>query len=68
MSTNPFDDPDATFSILVNEDDQHSLWPAFADIPPGWKVVHGPADRQNCLDYVETAWTDMRPTSLREVR
>jgi uncharacterized protein YbdZ (MbtH family) len=62
--TNPFDDPDGTFYILVNEEGQHSLWPAFADVPPGWSIVHGEADRQSCLDYVEENWTDMRPKSL----
>ncbi|MCE7006455.1 MbtH family NRPS accessory protein [Kibdelosporangium philippinense] len=43
---------------------QHSLWPDFADVPAGWTVVHSPAARQECLDYVESNWTDMRPKSL----
>lgn len=34
---NPFDDPDATFLVLVNDEGQHSLWPAFADVPDGWR-------------------------------
>jgi MbtH protein len=62
--TNPFDNPDATFTVLVNDEGQHSLWPDFADIPAGWKVVHGPETRQSCVDYVEQSWTDMRPASL----
>jgi MbtH protein len=64
--TNPFDNPDGTFKVLVNDEGQHSLWPDFADVPAGWVVVHGPADRQACLDYVEANWTDMRPKSLIE--
>jgi MbtH protein len=62
--TNPFDNPDGTFKVLVNAEGQHSLWPDFADIPAGWTSVHGPATRQSCLDYVEQNWTDMRPKSL----
>lgn len=66
MSTNPFDDDNGAFFVLVNDEDQHSLWPVFADIPAGWRVVHGEASRAACLDYVEKNWTDLRPKSLRE--
>lgn len=66
MSTNPFDDDNGAFFVLVNEEDQHSLWPAFADIPAGWQVVHGEDSRAECLDYVERNWTDIRPKSLRD--
>ena len=66
MSTNPFDDDGGTFFVLVNDEDQHSLWPAFAAIPAGWCVAYGEAGREACLDYVEQNWTDMRPRSLRE--
>jgi MbtH protein len=62
--TNPFDDPDGVFLVLVNDEHQHSLWPSFAEVPEGWRTVHGPESRQSCLDYVETNWTDMRPRSL----
>jgi MbtH protein len=64
MSTNPFDNADGTFLVLVNDENQHSLWPVFAETPAGWRTVHGPAGRQDCLDYVNTNWTDMRPQSL----
>ncbi len=66
MSTNPFDDDNGAFFVLVNDEDQHSLWPVFADIPAGWRVVHGEASRAACLDYVEKSWTDLRPKSLRD--
>ena len=66
MSTNPFDDEDGRFRVVVNDDDQHSLWPTFAEVPAGWKVVVADGSRQECLEYVETNWTDMRPRSLRE--
>lgn len=66
MSTNPFDDEDGRFYVLVNDEDQHSLWPTFADVPEGWRVVFGEDSRAACLEYVEKNWTDMRPRSLRE--
>jgi MbtH protein len=64
MSTNPFEDNEASYYVLVNDEGQHSLWPAFAEVPAGWSTAHGPDARQACLDYVEANWTDMRPLSL----
>ncbi|MFE9631355.1 MbtH family protein [Streptomyces sp. NPDC006463] len=61
---NPFDDDNGTFYVLVNDENQHSLWPVFAEVPDGWTVVFGQESRQACLDYVEKNWTDMRPASL----
>jgi len=63
--SNPFDDPEGRFLVLVNDEDQHSLWPEFAEVPQGWRQVYGPADRDAALDYVESNWTDLRPRSLR---
>ncbi len=62
--TNPFEDPDASYLVLVNDEGQHSLWPVFADVPEGWETIFGEAARQDCLDFIETNWTDMRPRSL----
>jgi len=64
MTTNPFDDADGTFLVLINDEAQYSLWPAFAEVPAGWRIVHPQDTRQACLDYIETHWTDMRPQSL----
>ncbi|MFI5983563.1 MbtH family protein [Streptomyces sp. NPDC051555] len=61
---NPFEDDDAEFYVLVNDEGQYSIWPAFAEIPAGWNAVHGKAARQECLDHVNEHWTDMRPRSL----
>ncbi|MBO8194324.1 MbtH family protein [Streptomyces oryzae] len=63
-STNPFEDEDASYLVLVNDENQHSLWPAFLDVPDGWTVAHPEAGRQECLEYVERSWSDMRPASL----
>ena len=65
MSTNPFDDPDGLFLVVVNHEDQHSLWPSFVEIPAGWTKVFGEDTREACLAYVEANWTDIRPKSLR---
>ena len=64
--TNPFEDPDASYVVLVNAEGQHSLWPILADVPDGWRVVFGEAERQECLDFIEESWSDMRPKSLIE--
>jgi MbtH protein len=64
--TNPFDVPDANYSVLRNDENQYSLWPAFADVPDGWTVEHGPGRREDCLTYVTEHWTDLRPRSVVE--
>lgn len=65
MSTNPFDDPDATYRVLTNAEGQHSLWPAFAAVPPGWSVVRDEDTRDACLTHIVNSWTDMRPNSVK---
>ncbi|MGV0714049.1 MbtH family protein [Mycolicibacterium sp. XJ662] len=66
MSSNPFDDENSGFFVLVNNEEQHSLWPTFAEVPPGWQVAYGEADRKACLGYIEQNWADIRPKTLRE--
>ncbi|MEU9609744.1 MbtH family protein [Streptomyces sp. NPDC048057] len=61
---NPFENPEGVYYVLVNEENQHSLWPSFAEVPAGWEVRFGEAGYQACLDYVNENWTDMRPQSL----
>jgi uncharacterized protein YbdZ (MbtH family) len=62
---NPFDDPDGIFNVLINDEEQHSLWPAKLPVPAGWRAVLSDAGRQACLDYIEANWTDIRPLSAR---
>jgi len=66
VSINPFDDESGSFFVLVNDEEQHSLWPAFAEVPAGWQVVYGEASRAGCLEHIEENWTDIRPKSLRD--
>lgn len=63
---NPFENDDATYLVLVNEEGQHSLWPSFAEVPEGWDIALGEVSREKALAYVEENWTDMRPKSLVE--
>jgi MbtH protein len=53
------------FTVVVNHEEQYSLWPCGRPIPAGWKIVGKPCSREVCLDWIETNWTDMRPASLR---
>jgi MbtH protein len=64
VSVNPFEDPDASYYVLINDEGQHSLWPVFADVPDGWEVIFGESEYQKCFDFIEENWTDMRPKSL----
>ncbi|AXE31720.1 MbtH family protein [Chromobacterium phragmitis] len=63
--TNPFDDESLSFLVLVNRQDQHSLWPATLPPPAGWNVARGPDSRAACVAYLDANWTDIRPRSLR---
>ena len=62
--TNPFESDDLEYVVLVNEEGQHSLWPAFREMPMGWEIVGPRGKRQQCLDWIEAVWTDLRPRSL----
>ncbi|NEC91733.1 MbtH family NRPS accessory protein [Streptomyces sp. SID12501] len=65
MTTNPFEDDSADYLVLVNNEQQHSIWPSGLGIPIGWTAVCEARPRQECLEYVETHWTDMRPAGIR---
>ena len=66
MSTSCFDRDDDTFIVLVNHEDQNSIWPHWKAVPAGWTAVPGASgDKKTVLAFVDAAWTDMRPLSLR---
>lgn len=62
--TNPFDDEENEFCVLINDEGQYSLWPTFKDVPAGWTTVGPRGHRNDCLAYIEANWVDMRPKSL----
>lgn len=53
------------FQVLINEEGQHSLWPAAQKPPKGWKAVGPSGSKDECLAFVEQNWQDMRPLSLQ---
>ncbi|WP_411109195.1 MbtH family protein [Streptomyces sp. c-19] len=59
--TNPFDDAEARFLAVANEQGQHSLWPSRNEVPAGWRVVHPEDTREACLTYIRESWSDIRP-------
>ncbi len=62
--SNPFEDSGRTYLVLVNAENQHSLWPADIEVPADWTVAKTEDTRAACLEYVEQNWTDLRPASL----
>jgi MbtH protein len=54
------------YQVLVNSEEQYSLWLAGQAIPNGWRQVGPTGQKQVCLDYVKEVWTDMRPLSVRK--
>ena len=60
------DDAEGLFHVLVNAEEQYSLWPGAVPVPRGWDVVMESAPRAQCLAHIESAWTDLRPLSLRQ--
>jgi MbtH protein len=65
MSTNESEDREP-FLVVVNHEEQYSIWPADRPIPAGWNPVEPPRTREECLAYIKEVWTDMRPLSLRK--
>jgi MbtH protein len=55
-----------TYAVVVNDEEQYSIWPADRSLPSGWRKVGVTGPKQDCLDHIEVVWTDMRPLSLRK--
>lgn len=56
---------DGVYVVVVNHEEQYSIWPADREIPPGWRSAGKTGSKEDCLAYIEEVWTDMRPLSLR---
>jgi len=63
-----WDDQDdkTIYKVVINHEEQYSIWPADRENPLGWNDVGKSGTKQECLDYIEEVWTDMRPLSLRK--
>jgi MbtH protein len=64
IMANPFDNENGRFIVLVNRENQHSLWPETFAVPEGWMKTFGPETRAGCIAYVDATWTDLRPASV----
>lgn len=53
------------YAVVINHEEQHSIWPAEQEPPAGWRAEGFVGDRQECLDHITAVWTDMRPLSAR---
>ncbi|WP_449065483.1 MbtH family protein [Planomonospora algeriensis] len=51
--------------VVVNHEEQHSIWPAGRELPDGWRAEGFSGDREECLAHIERVWTDLRPLSVR---
>lgn len=60
------DEDDTTYTVVINHEEQYSIWPTNRELPLGWNEVGKSGTKQECLDYIEEVWTDMRPLSLRK--
>jgi MbtH protein len=54
------------YKVVVNQEEQYSIWPAHRELPLGWKDAGKSGTKEECLAYIKEVWTDMRPLSLRK--
>jgi MbtH protein len=59
-------DENTVFHVVLNDEEQYSIWPDFKAIPAGWRAAGKSGNKQDCLAYIDSVWTDMRPLSLRK--
>jgi len=58
-------DSDINYRVVMNHEEQYSIWPDFKDLPEGWADVGFKGTKDACLEHIRGVWTDMRPLSLR---
>lgn len=66
MSSLDQDKDMAIYKVIVNQEEQYSVWPAEKERPQGWSDTGKTGSRIECLEYIEEVWTDLRPLSLRK--
>ncbi|WP_323118652.1 MbtH family protein [Burkholderia alba] len=59
-------DENTTFVVVINDEEQYSIWPDYKAIPAGWRAAGKFGKRDECLKWIDEVWTDMRPASLRK--
>lgn len=63
---NATDDEGGRFEVVVNDEEQYSIWAEGREVPAGWRKVGFAGTKAEALAHVERVWTDMRPKSLRD--
>ena len=58
-------DDDVVYTVVVNHEEQYSIWPQERTVPDGWREAGKTGTKDECLRYIGEVWTDMRPLSLR---
>ena len=66
MSSNVPEEDTRIYKVVVNHEEQYSIWLDYKEIPRGWKHVGKTGPKAECLAYIKEVWTDMRPLSLRK--
>ncbi len=61
-----WDDEGTVFMVVINHEEQYSIWPDYKALPAGWREEGTKGSKQLCLDHIDKVWTDMRPLSLRQ--
>jgi len=64
--TNDEQEDTTIYKVVVNHEEQYSIWPEYRDNPPGWRDEGKRGSKPECLDHINVVWTDMRPLSLRK--
>jgi MbtH protein len=59
---------DVEYTVVVNLEEQYSIYPSGRPVPDGWREVGVTGSRATCLDHIEIVWTDLRPLSARGTR
>lgn len=60
------DDDGRSYRVVINDEEQYSIWPADWQLPAGWRQMGNSGTKEGCLAYISAVWTDMRPRSLRQ--
>jgi MbtH protein len=60
------DEDQRPYLVVVNDEEQYSIWLADKDVPAGWRAVGKSGPKADCLAHIKEVWTDMRPLSLRK--
>lgn len=59
-------DENTIYAVVVNHEEQYSIWPEEREIPLGWKATGFTGIKDECLEHIKEIWADMRPLSLRK--